>query len=397
MATSCSAAHPSPPLQPDGALLTIQVDDLARVTSEAPWTTTFGPSPGANVSSLLVQPDGKILLGGSFVQLFTLLSANPAAVDHIARLNIDGTVDTAFNPSTNGVVNAMALQADGSVLMGGNFTQIFAGTAVSVSQRNNVARVNSSGQLDANLNPDNNGTILTMAAQANGQILLGGTFSSVAGVSSNHIARLNTDNSYDGSFKPLINGAVTQIVVQPSDGKIIIIGNFSDVNAVARAGIARLNPDGSIDPLFNPNHNGTITSVAIQPSNQILIAGLFSSLAPNGATTATLMNNVARLNTDGTADINFPNLGVDDRVNAILALPNGQFIVGGEFTFVGALASVQMNFIARFNIDGTLDLSFNPNPNNSVDCLALQPRRAAPHRRQFHPDPGAERHRTPAC
>jgi uncharacterized delta-60 repeat protein len=360
-------------MQPDGAITPIQVDNLARVTSGGTLDTTFGPSPGANVSSLLIQADGKIILGGSFVQLYTLLSANPASLNHVARLNVDGTVDSTFDPSTNGVVNALALQADGSLLLGGNFTQIFAGSALAVSQRNNLARVNSSGQLDATLNPDNNGVILAMTTQANGQLVLGGTFTSIAGVTSNHLARLNTNGSYDSTFKPVVNGAVTQIVVQPSDTKIIIAGSFTDVNGVARSGLARLNADGSLDTSFNPNPNGVITAVAIQSNNEILVAGAFSSFAPNGSTTTYTLNNVARLNTDGSVDVNFPNLGVDDRVNALVIQPNGQFIIGGEFTFVGTTTTTQMNFIARYNTDGTLDTSFNPNSNNSINCLALQP------------------------
>jgi uncharacterized delta-60 repeat protein len=360
-------------LQPDGAVNTIEINNLARVTSGGTLDTTFGPNPGANVSSLVIQADGKIILGGSFVQLFTLLSASPVSLNHVARLNVDGTTDTTFDPSANGIVNALALQQDGSVLIGGNFTQVFAGSAVAASQRNDIARVNSSGQLDATLNPNNTGAILTMAQQANGQVLLGGSFKSIAGVTRNYIARINSDNSLDTVFAPTVNGNVTQIVVQSTDGKIIIIGPFSDVDGVARSGIARLNADGTLDASFNPNPNGTLLAVAIQPNNQILIAGAFSSLAPNGSTTTYTLNNVARLNTDGSVDVNFPNLGVDDRVNAMVALPNGQFVIGGEFTFVGTTTTTQINFIARYNIDGTLDTSFNPGPNNSVDCIALQP------------------------
>src|SRR5438105_4383909 len=77
----------------------------------------FDPNANGNVSSIAVQADGKILIGGDFT---TVLGV---ARNRIARLNPDGTLD-AFNPNANGGVNAIAVQADGKILAGGNFTTI---------------------------------------------------------------------------------------------------------------------------------------------------------------------------------------------------------------------------------------------------------------------------------
>ena len=67
----------------------------------------------------VVQPDGKILIGGDFTTLSPMAEA--VARNHIARLNPDGTLDTAFNPNANGNVFAIAVQADGKILVGGVF------------------------------------------------------------------------------------------------------------------------------------------------------------------------------------------------------------------------------------------------------------------------------------
>ena len=83
----------------------------------------FDPNANGTVRVVVVQPDGKILLGGDF----TTLSPNGGATvtrNRIARLNPNGTLDTAFNPSANGTVNAIAVQADGNILAGGYFTTI---------------------------------------------------------------------------------------------------------------------------------------------------------------------------------------------------------------------------------------------------------------------------------
>ena len=80
----------------------------------------FDPNANGIIRAVVVQPDGKILIGGDF----TTLSPNGGAAvtrNRIARLNPDGTLDTAFNPNANGEVDAIAVQADGKVLAGGVF------------------------------------------------------------------------------------------------------------------------------------------------------------------------------------------------------------------------------------------------------------------------------------
>src|ERR1043166_9040490 len=83
----------------------------------------FDPNANGPVFAIVVQPDGKILIGGDF----TTLSPNGGAEvfrNHIARLNPDGTLDTGFDPSASAVVHALAVQADGKILAGGLFTSI---------------------------------------------------------------------------------------------------------------------------------------------------------------------------------------------------------------------------------------------------------------------------------
>ena len=94
----------------------------------------FDPNANGPVFVVVVQPDGKILIGGDF----TTLSPNGGGMvtrNHIARLNPDGTLDTAFNPNANGNVLSIAVQADGKILAGGFFTSIGGQT------RNHIARL----------------------------------------------------------------------------------------------------------------------------------------------------------------------------------------------------------------------------------------------------------------
>jgi hypothetical protein len=60
--------------------------------------------------------------------------------NYIGRLNIDGSLDASFNPGANGVINALAVQADGKILVGGTFTMLGGGTGTTA--RNYIGRIN---------------------------------------------------------------------------------------------------------------------------------------------------------------------------------------------------------------------------------------------------------------
>src|SRR3954469_26058547 len=80
----------------------------------------FDPNANGSIRAVAVQSDGKILIGGDFTSLAPNGGASVTR-NHIARLNPDGTLDSAFNPNANGTVRTIVLQADGKILVAGNF------------------------------------------------------------------------------------------------------------------------------------------------------------------------------------------------------------------------------------------------------------------------------------
>ena len=361
-------------LQPDGKVLIVGSftsyngtarNRIARLNANGLLDASFNPGTGANndVRTISLQPDGKILIGGAFT------SYNGTARNYLARLNADGSLDATFNPGTgaNGFVYALALQPAGKVLIGGDFSS-YNGTA-----RSRIARLNVDAVLDASFNPGfgANGTVLALAQQADGKILIGGAFTSYNGTARNRVARLNADGMLDASFNPGTgaNLDVVALVLQP-DGKILIGGTFNSYNGTVRNNIARLNTDGTLDASFNPGsgvNGGSVLAFALQTDGKILIGGFFTSY--NG----TARNYIARLNSDGTLDASFnPGTGADGDVFALALQPDGKILIGGNFTSYNGTAR---NFIARLNANGTLDASFNPGigANNPVYALALQP------------------------
>lgn len=331
---------------------------IARLNLDGTLDTSFNPGTGANdmVFGLAVQPDGKVLAGG----LFTTF--NGSARNHMARLNADGALETSLNAAVSSFVYSLALQSDDKILLGGGFTTINGTT------RDHIARLHADGTLDAGFAPGTNpGSFVTgLAVQSDGKVVVGGDFNKVNGTTRNRIARLHADGTLDTSFNPAANSTVQSLTVQ-SDGKTLVAGSFTTINTISHQHIARLNADGTLDSSFNPGTVGDVLSVAVQPDGKILLGGGFTQV--NG----TVRNDIARLNADGSLDTGFdPGLGADGSVYSVVVQPDGKVLVGGNFTKINGTAR---NNIARLNADGSLDGSFNPGTgaDSWVFSLALQP------------------------
>lgn len=365
-------------LQPDGKILVggafTRFDGTAqsRITRLNPNGTvdaTFNPDTGANgaagpVRSIAIQPDGKMLIGGDFV------SVNAKARRMIARLNVEGTLDATFDPGTgaNSTVAVVALQPDGNILVGGGFTD-FNGTAI-----NRIVRLNANGTLDATFNPGTgaNFPVLSIALQPDGKILIGGSFSTINGVSRNSIARLNADGSLDASFNPGTGALGIQYLALQPDGKVLIGGSFTSYNSTTQNRIARLNADGSLDATFNigTGVNGVVFTLALQPDGKILIGGDLTSY--NG----TAVNDLARLNSDGSLDGTFnPGTGPAGipfpSIRALTVQSDGKILIGGNFT---SFNGTPRNHISRIDASGSLDATFNPGvgANSDIWSIGLQ-------------------------
>jgi uncharacterized delta-60 repeat protein len=188
-------------------------------------------------------------------------------------------------------VQATATTADGKLLLGGSFTN------VNGFRRWKVARLQANGLLDATFSAPaiSNGVVFALAPQADGKVIIGGTFTEVGGVQRRRIARLNSDGSLDNSFDPGAgaDAAVRALVLQ-LDGRVVAAGDFLTMNNSNRTRVARLNIDGSVDPVFDPGRgaDGTIFSLALDEEGRVLIGGDFTMV--NGFP----RRGVARLNGD---------------------------------------------------------------------------------------------------
>lgn len=197
-----------------------------------------------------------------------------------------------------------------------------------------------------------NGTVNAIGLQSNGKIIIGGNFTTFNGANVRYLARLNVDGSLDSSFSfhgPYTLGLNTKIyaIKIQNDDKIIIGGN-EDIG-LTNSGIIRLNPNGDIDFTFSGVVGGalghTVNAIAIQNDGKIIVGGY-------------ILNNIRRLNSDGSIDNTFNvGTGTDFAVDAIAIQDNGKIIIGGKFS---SFNGVPRDRLARLNSDGYLDPTFTP-------------------------------------
>ena len=195
-------------------------------TRDTAFTTNTGTGASGTVNAVVIQTDGKILVGGDFT------TWNGVTVNRIVRLNPDGTRDTAFTTNTgtgaSGTVEWIAIQPDGKILVVGDFTT-WNGVTV-----NRIVRLNSDGTRDTafttNTGTGANSTVFAIAIQTNGKIILGGQFDAWQGVTVNRIVRLNSDGTRDTAFTTNTgtgaNATIFAVTIQ-TDGKILLGGQFT--------------------------------------------------------------------------------------------------------------------------------------------------------------------------
>ena len=378
---------------------------VASAQNPADIETAFGPVPGFNgiVYKIVQQPDGNILVGGTFTKY------KGHDYKYFVRLLPDGNVDPAFNMGTgfNNSVTAIALQTDGKMIVIGNFSsynsistnkiirlnsdgsfdntfQIGIGFVIhnqvivqpddkvivtgylSSSSPYKIVRLNTDGSVDTTFIAGSgfNDRITSIALQTDGKMVLTGDFSMYNGYTRNGIIRLNADGTVDLTFSIGIgfgpSGGPEKVTVQ-ADGKIVVCGGFNSYKSQTEYGLLRLLPDGTKDTSFDVGtafmvNGNNIGDLFIDNNNNIIIAG--SIVNYNGIA---ITSNCIRINPNGNLD---SSLAVQSGIAyTALSQNDGKLILGGD------------GWLYRFQSNGSQDLSFDYGRglNGSVNATLIQP------------------------
>jgi uncharacterized delta-60 repeat protein/uncharacterized repeat protein (TIGR01451 family) len=344
--------------QPGGAVdKYYNLDDFN--TSQPP--DNLQPGANAAVNSVAIDSIGRAVIGGDFD------SYNDTPINFVARVLTTGFIDSTFTAGLgrgpNYFVNAVAIDSAGRIIIGGEFTSVN-GTNASF-----IARLLSNGALDTNFATGFgfNGYVYALAMDAGGNILVGGDFTSFNKTNCNHIARLLPSGGLDTSFLPssgvgVSNGTDQAVYAVTTDnlGNVILGGAFNFVNGTNWNRIARLLPNGNLDSSFNPGFgaDGHVQAVVVQSDNSIILGGAFQNF------NLISRNSIARLTPAGVLDTSFaPGSGFNDIVYSLDVQPDGNILVGGQFTMYNGtrrvgLARLLGGQLSNPGEGGWLDTSF---------------------------------------
>ena len=322
----------------------ISVNRIIRLNVDGTRDTTFSIDNwfNDNVNDLALQSNGKIIVGGNF-SVYKWISANK-----IIRLNPDGSRDPSFDMGIwfNNKVNKIAIQTNGKIIVIWDFTTYKWASA------NKIIRLNSDGSRDNSFDVGNGFNYYTecIAIQDDGKIIVGGWFTSYNWTNINRIIRLNSDGSRDTSFdvgNGFNNEFVAKIIIQP-DGKMVVGWRFTTYKWVNANGLLRINSDGSRDNSFvnNTSDMDDLRDLALQNDGKIIAWWCSSQYNCT-------QHNIIRLNTDWSIDNSF-DIGkwFDSQTNSLMVDTNGKIIVGGWFRQYKWTAA---RWIIILDTDGTRD------------------------------------------
>ena len=330
---------------------------VARLNADGSPDLAFRAQAGMGptnlfISALGLQPDGKIILGAENGSPYAMYDG--VAVQQLFRLNADGSLDGSFSAGGAGwsgrEIRTIAVQANGNILVGGGTTATYNGQPT-----NGLVRLLPTGQPDASFAIGTGftfmggpGEIRKVVVQPDGNLAVTGLFTAFAGQPRQSVARLTPAGGLDASFtSPLGASAFGFDLVRQPDGKLLVGGRTLTGTGAAGAGAVRLLADGTPDPGFTAlPSTGQVTSLALRSDGSVLVAG--SSLAPSNSAP----NNLVRLTSAGTVDATFTP-GAIAPLEGVAVLNNGQYLVAGYYNLIAGRYG-----LVRLLANGLTDASY---------------------------------------
>ncbi len=310
---------------------------------------------GSPVNQVLPLPGGRVLVGGNFTSISDGTNTSGA---RLAVVDETGAVIPVAGLSADGIVESLRLQADGKILIAGNFNTI-GGTP-----RGKLARLNENLTLDPGFNPTGlTGSFSSandLAQEAGGTLIAVGGFTDFGGEpTADYAVRLNDDGSYNNTFTSGANSTVYRVFPQPG-GDLIFSGWFTWAAGTEQF-VVRTDAAGAVDPATDYNLGFYYSTDAFQLANGDML------------TSYAFGNAVFRLAPNGTSITPFPaGGGITGIVRAFAESPTGDLLLGGAIT---AAAGQPAGRIILLNADNTRDIDFHTGTgfNSNVNDIAVAP------------------------
>lgn len=325
---------------------------ITRLTSSLSIDPTFSSSTSFDnvVYSVATDSNNKLYCGGAFFYYGVDL------VPSLVRLNNNGSIDNTFNVGSgfDNYIWVVKVLSNGKVLVGGAFTTYRGATCTQ-----GIVRLNSNGSLDTTFTGGTgvNGNVNTIEIDSNGKYVIGGSFTSYSGVTSNRILRINSDGSIDNTFVigTGFNSIVWKVLID-SLNSIYAVGQFIDYSGVTNYRIAKLLSNGSLDTTFVNSgftYPGSyyLYDIEFDNNNNLLVGGNYNSYGSSSIYCISMLSTGGILNTSFNPSPGLKNTNIlSSVIYTILPLDGSNILVGGQFSNWN---SYNMNRLASLNYDGT--------------------------------------------
>ena len=253
--------------------------NVARINADGTIDRTFQGKANGEVTDMALAPDGDVVIVGSFA-----MYGRTRTPSGVVRLTATGRLDRSFRAATitqgnGGGVESVLVERNGKVVVGGAFT------AVGEQPRSGIARLTITGALDTGFDPgtglagaDGIPVLVSQLREYRGGYLVAGGFSSFNGESSPNLVLVDRRGQADTRFRvgAGFDGQVNSVAVQP-DKRLIAVGNFTTYATAGAPGIVRLNKGGGMDASFQPGTGfaGSVSDALLQRSGRLIATGFF--------------------------------------------------------------------------------------------------------------------------
>lgn len=332
-------------------LVTVLMTSLSPILGALPASAS--PSSLADVTAgvdgtvrAVLQVGDRTFIGGDFSAVGGQPRSNAAAI------RADGTVDPLWKPSPDGVVRALAANADGSrIFLGGSFLN--AGGAA----RSGLAAVDSSGGAaiaDWAADLDTEGAVRALATSGS-RLYVGGTFTAIKGLTLKRLAAVDTATAaVITTFKPRPDWAVNGLAVSPDGTKVYAGGGFGAIGGAPRPGAAELNASTGQATAFAPTAGGVVLAAAVTPDG----SRFFFSTTSN------------RLHAYDPAASDSPVYTVQTSGDTqAIAASGTEVYFGGHFSQVNTYKAKRLHLASVYAADGRLT-AWNPRVDGSMGVWA---------------------------
>ncbi len=328
----------------------LQYHGIFKINLDGSVNTEFNPIKVVNIDGIAITPENKILVFGSFN------SVNDTDQAYLAKFAQNGTLDETFIPEFDGPVYDAVPLNDGSILVGGSFTRFGDVT------NKYFLKLTGDGSLDESFTIDEYNEVFNsypFEVFVDGDKFL--VLSFQGSNQRNRLVRFDSNGEIDSTFN-IFEYEIDRnyITVSTFNNGYLMTGDLEYLyESTELFGIIAIQNDGMKSNEFNHEVRdiGEVRKSVITMDSKYLLSGEISGVDHQNSKQLILMH------PDGSLDLDFDNnlpLGLRDQITNIHELPNGQLLISGLFYDTG-LPDGTIKQLLRIDPDGTLDESFNVN------------------------------------